>query len=102
MESLVDFQKQIQFKMSVLKHIEMDTGNKQKSMSTSWIFLRYHANLSQIHSYNSEIAREISKSDGPITRRGKNEEQTEHTTKKGEKCKLTHFKVYKCSRWYNK
>ncbi|KAF8360176.1 hypothetical protein PRIPAC_87099, partial [Pristionchus pacificus] len=65
MESLVDFQKQIQFKMSVLKHIEMDTGNKQK-----------------------KIAREISKSDGPITRRGKNEEQTEHTTKKGLKRKM--------------
>ncbi|GMR37193.1 hypothetical protein PMAYCL1PPCAC_07388, partial [Pristionchus mayeri] len=61
-ESLVDFQKQIQFKMNVLKHIDKDSGIKQ-----------------------NRIGRVISKSDGPITRRGKNEETSENTVLKGKR-----------------
>ncbi|GMS84874.1 hypothetical protein PENTCL1PPCAC_7049 [Pristionchus entomophagus] len=64
-ESLVDFQKQIQFKMNVLKHIDIDSTINQK-----------------------KIPRALSKSDGPITRHGKNEsENADSTMKKGRKRK---------------
>ncbi|GMT15318.1 hypothetical protein PFISCL1PPCAC_6615 [Pristionchus fissidentatus] len=67
-ESLVDFQKQIQFKMNVLKHIDKNADVEGKQGKKAG-------------------RNEISKSDGPLTRRGRVAEDatTENTMKKGRK-----------------